>query len=55
MHASLQRLMIREIHRIATDPELGLQVFLTTHSPTLIDFGIPHKDVRIFEANGWTV
>lgn len=52
LHPRLLRVLMRRICGFATD--LQLQIFITTHSSTLLDIRTwPHKDVFLFEVDGY--
>ena len=53
LHATLQRVLIREVLSIARQRQL--QVFVTTHAPALVDFTVRYDDMQLFSALGWRI
>jgi len=52
IHPRLLRILMQRMNDIAVSS--SLQIFITTHSPTLIDVGAwPVKDISLYEANGY--
>lgn len=53
LHPTLQRILVREI--LSVSEIRKLQIFMTTHSATMIDYAANHGRMQLFQANGWTI